>query len=176
MDLSVPLVIAPLVLFIATLLFLLPVLVRLLRRCHLTDITAEWLESFTPVTYQPMELLLAEEDFNFLVRQPGFESSIGKKLRRDRLRIFRQYLHRLISDFNRLHVYARYLISQGEQDQSALLVHLVWLRVRFSFTVLRLEVSVFWAYFGIRPRLVTRAIAQLDEMSSCLYSLAPKLT
>jgi len=119
-----------------------------------------------------MELLLAEDDFNFLVRQPGFESSIGKKLRQDRVKIFRQYLHRLIADFNRLHVYARYLISQGAEDQSGLVTRLVWLRVRFSATVMRLELSLFLAYFGFRPRLVSRAIAQLDEMSTCLYSLA----
>lgn len=169
---SVPLVIAPLVLFIALLVFILPVLIRLLRQCHLAEITPEWLESFTPTTYRPMELLLAEEDFNFLLRQPGFESSIGKKLRQDRVRIFRQYLHRLIADFNRLHVYARFLISQGDTDQSVLIPRLVWLRVRFSTTVLRLELSLFLAYFGFQPRLVSRAIAQLDEMSTCLYSLS----
>ncbi len=164
--------IAPLVLFVALLVFVCPVLIRLFRQCHLADVTAEWLESFTPATYRAMELLLAEDDFNFLVRQPGFESSIGKKLRQDRVKIFRQYLHRLIADFNRLHVYARYLISQGAEDQSGLVTRLVWLRVRFSATVMRLELSLFLAYFGFRPRLVSRAIAQLDEMSTCLYSLA----
>jgi hypothetical protein len=138
----------------------------------LAEVTPEWLESFSPVTYRPMEMLLAEEDFNFLLRQPGFESSIGKKLRQDRVRIFRQYLHRLISDFNRLHVYARYLISQSEVDQSAVLSRLVRLRLQFSFTVMRLELSLGLAYFGFQPRLVTRAIAQLDEMSTCLYSLS----
>jgi len=165
-------VIAPLALFIGLLVFLFPVLSRLLRQCHLAEVTPEWLESFTPVTYRPMELLLAEEDFNFLLRQPGFESSIGKKLRQDRVRIFRQYLHRLIADFNRLHVYSRYLISQSQEDQSALVSRLVWLRLRFSGTVMRLELSLFLAYFGFQPRLVSRAIAQLDEMSTCLYSLA----
>jgi len=119
-----------------------------------------------------MELLLAEDDFNFLLRQPGFESSIAKKLRQDRVRIFRQYLHRLISDFNRLHVYVRFLVSQSETDQSGLIFRLVWLRVRFSATVLRLELSLFLAYFGFQPRLVSRAISQLDEMSTCLYSLS----
>lgn len=169
---SAPLVIAPLVLFLTIFLVLLPVVTRLLRQCHLADITPEWLESFSPVAYRPMELLLADEDFNFLIQQPGFESSISKKLRQDRVRIFKQYLHRLISDFNRLHVYARYLISQGERDQSVLLSRLVWLRLRFSLTVLRIQLSLFLAYFGLQPRLVTQAIAQLDEMTVCLYSLS----
>ena len=119
-----------------------------------------------------MELLLAEDDFNFLLRQPGFEASIGKKLRQDRVRIFRQYLHRLIVDFNRLHVYALHLISQNrEQDQSAVFLRLVWLRVRFSVNVVRLELSLSLAYFGVQPRLATQVVAQIGEISLCVLEL-----
>jgi hypothetical protein len=156
----------------ATFLSLLPVLARLLRQCHLADITPEWLESFSPVAYREMEILLAEEDFEFLVRQPGFEASLQRKLRRERILIFRQYLHRLIADFNRLHVYARYLITQSRLDQSNVLARLVWLRVRFSFTVLRVEASLLLSYFGYQPRVVSQAIARLDEMNGYLRALA----
>ncbi len=62
---SLVLVLTPIVLFMATFLSLLPVLARLLRQCHLADITPEWLESFSPVAYREMEILLAEEDFEF---------------------------------------------------------------------------------------------------------------
>jgi hypothetical protein len=172
LDLSVPLVLSPLVIFAAALVLLLPVLTRLLRQCHWADVKREWLDSFSPDTYQPMELLLAEDDFNFLLRQPGFEASIGKKLRQDRVRIFRQYLHRLIGDFNRLHVYAVHLISQDrEQDQSDVFLRLIWLRVRFSINVLRLELGLTLAYFGVQPRLVTHVVAQLSEMSLCVREL-----
>jgi hypothetical protein len=163
--------VAPVVLFIAIVLFLLPVLKRLVRVCHLTDITPEWLENFTPVTYRPMADLLAEEDFNFLLRQPGFETSISRKLRRDRIQIFRLYLNRLIADFNRLHVYARFRLSQSSEDNSALLLRLIWLRVRFSLAVMRLEFSLVLAYFGFQPRLVEKAIACLEEMNTRLCSI-----
>jgi hypothetical protein len=152
--LSFALVLAPIALFLAVLLFLLPVMARLLRQCHLSDVTPEWLESFSPTTYQAMEILLAEEDFEFLVRQPGFEASLCKKLRRERIWIFRQYLNRLIGDFNRLHVYARYLITQSHIDQSNLLGRLVF------------------AYVGGKPRVVSQAIARLDEMNGYLHALA----
>ncbi len=165
-------VLAPIILFLAILLFLLPVMARLLRQCHLSDVTPEWLESFSPATYQPMEILLAEEDFAFLVRQPGFEASLHRKLRRERIWIFRQYLNRLIADFNRLHAYARYLITQSQEDQSGLLGRLVWLRLRFSFTVLRVEASLLFAYVGCKPRVVSQAIARLDEMNGYLHALA----
>jgi len=169
--LSFALLLTPIVLFIAILCFLVPVLARLLRQCHLTDIAPEFLENFSPATYLPMEVLLAEEDFDFLVRQPGFESSLGRKLRRDRIRIFRQYLHRLIGDFNRLHVCARYLLAKNTEDHSGLVLRLVWLRLRFSVTVLRVEVGLLLSHFGFRPRLVGEMIARLDEMNVYLRAL-----
>ena len=79
---------APLVLFVLLLLMLAPVFLRLVRKVHLADDVSEWVDSFNPATYLPMECLLAEDDFNFLHRQPGFESSIAKKLRQDRLKDF----------------------------------------------------------------------------------------
>jgi len=57
------------------------------------EITPEWLENFSTSVYHPMEGLLADEDFRFLSRQPGFDLSLYRKLRRERLRIFRQYLN-----------------------------------------------------------------------------------
>jgi len=132
----------------------------------------EWLENFCPGSYEPMEFLLADDDFEFLIRQPGFEHSLCKKLRRERIRIFRQYLDRLIGDFNRLHVYARYLVTQSQVDQSSLLARLVWLRVRFSVTVLNVEASLVLAYFGFQPRVVTRAIAHLNEMNGYLHAMS----
>jgi hypothetical protein len=172
-GLSLTLILTPLVLFLVVLPVLLPVLGRLLRQCHVSEVTPEWLENFSPITYRPMEFLLADADFDFLVRQPGFEASLSKKLRKDRVRIFRQYLNRLIGDFNRLHVYARYLIAQSRdgQDHSALLARLIWLRFRFSFTILRVEASLLLSYFGSQPRVVHLAIAHLYEMNGYLNAI-----
>jgi len=169
--LSFALLLTPVVVFIAILVFLLPILARLLRQCHLTEIAPEFLENFSPTTYLPMEVLLAEEDFDFLVRQPGFESSLSRKLRKDRIKIFRQYLNRLIDDFNRLHVCARYLLVKNTEDHSSLLFRLIWLRLRFSVTVLRVEASLLLSYFGFRPRVVGQMIARLDEMNVYLRAL-----
>lgn len=174
---SASLVIAPLFVFFAILVVLIPVLAKIFRQCHLEEVTPDWLESFSPANYKAMELLLADEDFDFLLRQPGFDASIGKKLRQDRIRIFRQYLHRLISDFNRLHTYARFLIVHNQiVDQSAVLSRLIRLRIRFSITVMQLELSLTLAYFGFQPRLAGRVVAQLTEMAECLYSLPPALS
>jgi hypothetical protein len=124
---SVALIFTPVALFVFTAVFLVPVIARLLRRANLAEVTPEWLENFTTAAYYPMEGLLADEDFRFLSRQPGFDFSLYRKLRADRLRIFRQYLNRLIADFNRLHAVARFLVIQGTEDRSETLKQLIWL-------------------------------------------------
>jgi hypothetical protein len=119
-----------------------------------------------------MDGLLSDEDFRFLSRQPGFDFPLYRKLRKDRLRIFRQYLNRLIGDFNRLHRVARLFLVESQQDHSVLLGRLVWLRVRFAFSVLRVEAAYLCCRFGFRNMVVGGLIARLDEMSGQLNALA----
>jgi hypothetical protein len=164
-----------LVLFVilgVSLVLLAPVLVRLFRRCEIEEITPEWLEGFSVAAYYPMQGLLSAEDFHFLARQPGFDLSLYRKLRRERLFIFRQYLTRLISDFNRLHTAARLLIARGQQDRSDLAVRLFKLKVCFSFAVMHGEISYFLCRLGIGTLVAQSMIARLEEMSMELNALA----
>jgi hypothetical protein len=171
-HMSVGLIFTPVVLFLLTSVFLVPVLFRLLRRSDLAEVTPEWLENFTTASYYPMEGLLAEEDFRFLSRQPGFDFSLYRKLRADRLRIFRQYLNRLIGDFNRLHAVARFLVAQGNEDHSDVAGQLILLRLRFSVSVLRVEASYLLCRFGWRSVAIGNLIARLEDMSGQLNAIS----
>lgn len=166
------LVLTPLVLGGLTLALLLPVMFKLCRKCTIDDVTPEWLENFSPSSYYPMRGLLAKDDFNFLCRQPGFDLSLFRKLKRDRLHIFRQYLNRLIVDFNRLHVAARAILANSPEDCSDLVSRLVWLKVRFSIAVLKVEISYFFCLMGFRYLTVTALILRLEEMNAQLSSIA----
>jgi hypothetical protein len=149
-----------------------PVLIRLFRGCRLEEVTPEWLDSFSAALYYPMEGLLSNEDFAFLSRQPGFDISLYRKLRRDRLRIFRQYLLRLIRDFNRLHSVARALVAQTTEDHSDLMVKMILLKLRFSVSVLHVEMNYWRCFIRFRPLVVRGLISGLEEMSQQLQSLA----
>jgi hypothetical protein len=170
--LSFALILTPVLLFLLTLVFILPVLTRLFRHSNLAEITPEWLENFTTAAYYPMEGLLGVEDFRFLLRQPGFDFSLYRKLRRDRLRIFRQYLNRLVGDFNRLHAAAICLLARCEEDQSDLLKQLIWLRVRFAMSVLRVEASYLVCRAGLHVVAVGDLVARLEEMSTQLNAIS----
>lgn len=165
------LILFPLVAVLACLVLVAPVLFRLLRPCALEEITPEWLDQFSPRQYYPMEKLLAKEDFRFLVRQPGFDLSLYRKLRRERMTIFRQYLRRLISDFNRLHKIARMLVANSASDQSYMVPRLFGLKARFVFGVLQAESSYFFCRLGFHSLVAHQTIAALEEMSAELKNL-----
>jgi hypothetical protein len=167
---------APLLLFAVAVAFVAPVLGKLFRTCRIEEITPEWLENFSTSVYHPMEGLLADEDFTFLCRQPGFDLSLYRKLRRERLRIFRQYLIRLIADFNRLHLVTRVLIAQSSEDRSDLVSKLIWLKVRFSVSLVRAEASYLLCRLGLSSLAVRALITHLEEMHAQLSALSAAQT
>ncbi len=172
MTLSSVAVVAPLLLGGLTLALFFPILRWLYRRTSIEEITPEWLESFSVSAYYPMEELLSDEDFTFLSRQPGFDESLYRKLRRERLCIFRQYLLRLILDFNRLHAIARMILARNNQDRSDVVTRLMRLKWQFSAAVLEAECSYFLCCVGFRFLAARRLIAVLENMSLELAALS----
>ncbi len=143
-----------------------PILNRLFRKTTIDDVTPEWVESFSIERYRPMLNLLSDEDFTFLSSQPGFDSSIYKKLRRERLAIFEQYLARLIFDFKKLHATARYLVASSEVDQSAATTALLRLQWSFALAVLQVHTSFQLCKIGlgtVRAQLLVIKLQQMNE-------------
>jgi hypothetical protein len=166
----------PLLLLALAAAFVLPVLGKLCRTCRIEEITPEWLENFSTSVYHPMEGLLAEEDFRFLSRQPGFDLSLYRKLRRERIRIFRQYLTRLISDFNRLHLVTRMLVARSTDDRSDLVLKLIWLKVRFSMALIHVEASYWLCRIGLGSLAARALILHLEEMHAQLSAVSAAYT
>lgn len=166
------LVLSSLLLFALALGVLAPALFKLYRKCRFEEITPEWLETFSATSYYPMHGLLASEDFAFLSRQPGFDLSLYRKLRRERLHIFSQYLNRLIVDFNRLHTAACMLLAVAPDDRSELAVRLVSLKLRFTLAVVHAQASYVLCCAGSRSLAVRGLISRLEEMSAQLNSLS----
>lgn len=149
-----------------------PVLKRLFDKTSIEDITPEWVESFSVERYRPMLGLLADEDFAFLSRQPGFDPSIYRKLRRERLAIFEQYLNRLILDFKKLHATARFLVGQSEQDHSDLAMTLLRLRWAFAVNALEVQIRFQLCKLGLGTVEAQILVAKLQQMSDQLTVVA----
>lgn len=165
-------VVTPLFLGCGALALFLPIVRRLSRKVAVEEITPEWLESFSVAAYYPMQELLSDEDFTFLSRQPGFDESLYRKLRRERLHIFQQYLMRLIVDFNRLHAVARMILARSKQDRSDVVSKLMLLKLQFSVAVFQAETSYMLSRVGFRFLAARKIIAVLENMSLELAALS----
>ncbi|MBV8833315.1 MAG: hypothetical protein JO108_29315 [Acidobacteriaceae bacterium] len=163
-----PLVLVPLIAGGLFIVLLAPILYKLLKAYRVEDVSPEWLESFSAQSYHAMQNLLAKDDFQFLSQQPGFDLSLYRKLRRERLHIFQQYLACIILDFNKLHVTARFLLAQSKEDHSELVSRLVWLKVKFSLSVVRAECNYLLCYLGYRSLAAQSVVQHLEQMSSQL--------
>lgn len=170
--LGLALVLIPVISLAVLLAYSLPVLANVFRSCNAEDITPEWLENFSVSTYSVMEGLLDDRDFEFLSRQSGFDLSLYRKLRRERLSIFRQYLKRLVIDFNRLHFSAKVLLAHMPEDQSDAFQSLLMLKVRFSALVLKTEAHYLLCVVGLRALPIRALLQNLEEMNGHLLNLS----
>lgn len=119
-----------------------------------------------------MEQLLAKDDFLFLSHQPGFDSSMEKKLRRERMRIFREYLCRMVKDFNRVHALIRWQIAQSDDDRSALATELIKLKFRFCRALVLTECCFFLCRFTTVSLRVRSLVSCLEQTSECMVRLS----
>jgi hypothetical protein len=147
---------------------------KLLSSKELAYATPEWLESFSPATYRPMERLLAADDYRFLRSEAGYRPGMEAKLRAQRRRIFRKYLRSMTADFSRLHNTAKLMLVHSEQDRPDLAKALIVLRLSFSVTVLmaygRLALDTMGLHatgFSVRP-----LIQSLEGLQSQLLAVS----
>lgn len=138
----------------------------------ITECDVNWLTNFSTSKYRPMLRLLAEDDFRFLEAQEGYEPAIGKRLRSERLKIFRGYLRNLVRDYHRLHLAARLILVYSPEDRSDLAAHLVRHRIEFAIKLARLELDLFFYSLGIGAVDVRALLGTLDSMQSRITSAA----
>lgn len=133
----------------------------------------EWLEDFSANSYRPMERLLDHRDYAFLAAQAGFEPSIARRLRSERVGVFQSYLGAMIRDFHRLLMAARVISVFASEDQSAFISNL-W-RVRWSFyaSVARVEIHVALHWLGVGTVDVGGLLASMQRMELDTMRLLP---
>ena len=142
-----------------------PILRRLFRPCD-DEMEQGWPSGFSSEKYLPMQNLLNQEDFDFLSRQPGYDAQLLRKLRRDRLAIYRMYLFGMIRDANRLYYVGRLFLVQTREDQSSFLVTLLLLRLRFCVAVLRADLNFHLCRLGIGTLPARTLLNQLNALHS----------
>jgi hypothetical protein len=113
------------------------------------SIDSEWCRDFSIDRYRPMERLLFQGDWAFLASQPGFCTSIARRLKSQRRRLLRQYLRGLGRDFEKLYRAAKLLLLHSPEDRPDLAMVLLKQRWIFRCNVAALHCRLILQPIGL---------------------------
>jgi hypothetical protein len=133
----------------------------------------EFVARFSVARYRPMQRLLAEEDYEFLAAQPGYDRAIARRLRQRRRSVFRKYLRGMARDFDRLYAAAKQIAVYSERDRKDLLVLLVRQKVAFECGLALIHMRLALHAIGMAPVDVRGLIDALEEMSQHARPFVP---
>lgn len=138
------------------------------------QVTAEWIGELSVERYRPMLRLLDDSDFQFLCRQPGFDSKMGARLRRQRCHIFGSYLTSLSGDFRQMCRVLRILMVHSADDRPDLASLLVRKQVMFGLYMLRARWRLLLYQWGAGCVDIDRLWVLFDSLCVELHDLVPK--
>jgi hypothetical protein len=135
-------------------------------------VTASWIEELSVERYRPMMRLLDEADFQFLAAQPGVSRKEIRRLRRERIQIFRDYLCDLNTDFACVCLAIKLILLQSRVDRPDLASALLRSQIAFAARMLAVHAGLLGYTIGL-PRVQTEALLSVfDGMQLELRSLA----
>ncbi len=137
------------------------------------DFTPEWAESFRPSRYRPMERLLSEDDYRFLLSRPGINRKEVSRLRAERRAIFRIFLSQVSRDFNRLLSVGKLMVVYAPEDRPDLAKALLNCELRFRWTLAVVHVRLILHSFGLGAVDAGRLVAALETVADAIR--APQL-
>jgi hypothetical protein len=135
-----------------------------------------WDSIFTPSRYKPIERLLDPADYRFVKSQAGDSRRIVRRLRGQRIEIFRGYVRCLARDFSRVSSALKFVMVHGSVDRSALAGLLLKQRMLFSVHLMSIEAMLVLHRFGwsVPSVDVQRLVEALDMLRTQLQVLAPQ--
>jgi hypothetical protein len=134
--------------------------------------TAGFLNTFSAERYRPMGLLLDEGEFRFLAGLPGYSKDLGRRFRRERVRIFRGYFARLKRDFHRLHEASRLALVLASGDQAGLAGVLLRQRWAFTCACFAVEWRLLRYQAGLAAMECPQVVEMLEDMRAQLATMA----
>ena len=134
----------------------------------------DWGRIFSASRYKPMERLLDPVDYRFLQSHAGYSRRILRRLRANRIEIFRGYVRCLGRDFTRVSSALKLLMVHGSVDRSALAGLLLKQRLLFSLHVMSIESKLLLHTFGLGvPAVDVQSLVEtLDMLRTQLQVLA----
>ncbi len=137
---------------------------NLVSSLRVHDVDPGRLSRFSVERYRPMARLFAEEDYEFLADQKGYNPRIARQLRRERRRVFRSYLNCLKRDFGQLEAAVKVCMVTSRQDRPDLAKALLKRKLVFTYALMVTEWGLALHSLGLGTVDVSRLVGSLDGM------------
>src|ERR1017187_2905215 len=152
------------------------VLVLLRRLGHerqVLPVTTDWMNELSTDRYRPMLRLLDPTDFQYLLAQKGSNPEMARRLRRQRVQAFLEYLHLLQADFDRVATALRLILAHSAYDRPELASRLVQCPLQFAFGMMCIHFRLVLFRFGLSGVDGSRLLVLFDGMRVELRTLVP---
>ena len=136
-------------------------------------LTPEWIEEMSVERYRPMIRLLDDSDLRSLRERPGVSPQQIIEFRRERSRIFRNYLKRLNADFASVCLALKVVMLQSQVDRPDLASTLLRTQFRFAVGLVWVQVRLGLYDLGIGTVKIDGLLSLFDNMRLELRSLTP---
>jgi hypothetical protein len=168
---------------LAALMFALPAagFVVLLKRLTASDRTShplpleDWEGIFSPSRYRAMERLLDDSDRDFLHGQPGASRLVEKKFRKERVTLFRAYMHQLSDDFHRICKALKLLMVHAQVERHDLAGLILKQQFQFTVTMMTTEVRLVlysWGWAGVSAQALLEPLTAVRTQLQSLAAIA----
>jgi len=144
---------------------------RLISRDRTLSLSVDWDDIFSPTRYRAMERLLDEGEYEFVASQAGYNPNVEKKLRAERVRIFRGYVRWLGNDFTRISSAVKTLMLASETDRTDLAGLVMKQQFSFVSAFVAVEFRIILYSFGWSRVEVGALLEAFDGMRAQLQPL-----
>ncbi len=139
-------------------------------------VTANWIEEVSIEQYRPMLRLLDTEELRALRSQPDCTPVKIAEIRRERCRLFREYLETLRGDFGRICLALKLLLVQVENDRPDLASILIRSQLQFACGVALVELRLALYSCGIGTVEAASLLRVFEGLRLELHALVPSGT
>lgn len=133
----------------------------------------DWVPEPAIDRYRPMLRLLDEADIEFLRTQPGSTPTLMRCFRRQRCRLFREYLRSLERDFHAASHALILIVIHSPRDRRDLLRALFVARWRFAAGIFRVRGRLLLYRCNVSQEPVAQLVSLFEGLQLELLALAP---
>jgi hypothetical protein len=146
---------------------------RLGKRRNDLPLSPEWINELSTDKYRNMMRLLSREGIEELRSRPDYSHQMAAEFRKERSRLFKEYLSEMSVDFERICIAIRVLMLNSRYDRPDLASTLIQSQVMFSLATASLRIRLFFYTLGWCEGDASEVCRIFDAMRLELRSCIP---